>query len=91
MVNKSVKQQQAPRRARDRKPGRHGTSMATDKNALTHQRHTEAVTDLGMSESARRRHPATAGPTWRVNLRADASAVGPLAKCDLPRSLMRPN
>jgi len=26
-----------------------------------------------------------------VNLRADASAVGPLAKCDLPRSLMQPN
>jgi len=60
MVNKSVKQQQALRRARDHKPGRHGTGMATDKNAPTHQRHTEAVTDLGMSESARRRHAATA-------------------------------
>lgn len=34
--------------------------MATDNNAPTHQRHTEAVTDLGMSESARRRHAATA-------------------------------
>ena len=60
MVNKSVKQQQALRRARDRKPGRHGTSMATDKKEATHQRHTDAMTDLGMSESARRRHAATA-------------------------------
>jgi len=60
VVKKSVKQQQALRRARDRKPGAPGTSMATDKNAPTHQRHAEAVTDLGMSESARRRHAATA-------------------------------
>jgi len=59
-VVKKSEQQQAPRRARDRKPGRHGTSMATDKKAATRQRHTEAMTDLGMSESARRRHAATA-------------------------------
>jgi len=59
VVKKSVKQQQALRRARDRKPGRHGTSVATAKNAPTHQRHTEAVTDLGMSESVRRRRAAT--------------------------------
>jgi len=60
VVKKSAKQQQALRRARDRKPGRHGTSMANDKNAPTHQRHKGAVADLGMSESARRRHAAAA-------------------------------